>query len=43
MPSLTDEEVIVEFQRKCQELKMIYILLDKSGENDKKDNKISQK
>ncbi len=43
MPSLTDEEVIVEFQRKCQEWKMIYILLDKSGENDKKGNKISQK
>ncbi len=42
MPSLTDEKIILEFQKICSQGKMIYVILDKNDENTKKGNIISQ-
>ncbi len=41
MPSVTDEKMILEFQKICSQGTMIYILLDKNDENIRTKNMIS--
>jgi len=42
MPSLTDDKIILEFQKECSAGKEIYILLDDSSENVQKGNTVSK-